>query len=105
MKISYLVLYTNDLDKTKSFYEGLGFRLTPESHGTGPLHYSCTLDSLVVELYPTRKSPTVTRIGVVHPALETLLSSRPDIHPNKLGNYEIKDPQGTTIEFLKNTPS
>jgi transcriptional regulator with XRE-family HTH domain len=51
-KISLLVLRVSDLETSRAFYTHLGLRLIPEKHGAGPLHYSCTMQETVMELYP-----------------------------------------------------
>lgn len=62
MKLSYLVLYSSDLEKLKSFYEDLGLQFKQEQHGGGSVHYSCSLDNVVLELYP---GDSPVRLGFV----------------------------------------
>lgn len=55
-RMSLLVLRVADLEISRSFYAGLGLELVPERHGDGPLHYSCTMDGTVMELYASTTS-------------------------------------------------
>jgi transcriptional regulator with XRE-family HTH domain len=48
-----LVLRCQDLDESKAFYSELGAQLTEERHGNGPVHYSFSCGTLLVELYPS----------------------------------------------------
>ena len=58
------VIYCQDLEKSRIFYELIGFILTWEQHGSGPVHYSFRADKknsddsdedkLLYELYPTQ---------------------------------------------------
>jgi catechol 2,3-dioxygenase-like lactoylglutathione lyase family enzyme len=78
--MNLVVIRVADLERSREFYSTLGLDLTLEKHGTGPLHYSCEMNDVVVELYPTKKSPTGGgRIGLRVPtprrAVERLLAS------------------------------
>ncbi len=55
MKLSYLVIKSNDLEKSKTFYEAIGFHLVKEKHGSGVEHYSFALNDFIIELYPANK--------------------------------------------------
>jgi len=65
--INLIVLSTDNLAKSLEFYSFLGFIFQEEKHGNGPIHYSCEINNLVLELYlstanfPAEKS---TRIGI-----------------------------------------
>jgi predicted enzyme related to lactoylglutathione lyase len=63
--LNLVVLKVRDLARSKAFYEALGLTLVEEQHGKGPVHFSCSQNGLVFELYPTGDaeiSPSV-RLG------------------------------------------
>lgn len=47
-----LVIRVSDLERSREWYEELGFSFVQEQHGTGPIHYSAERDGFVFELYP-----------------------------------------------------
>lgn len=58
-----LVLRCRNIEATRDFYTRLGLSFRQEQHGTGPIHYSARLGSLLLELYPTQQEPDNTRLG------------------------------------------
>jgi catechol 2,3-dioxygenase-like lactoylglutathione lyase family enzyme len=56
--MNLVVIRVSDLERSRGFYSTLGLALNPEKHGAGPLHYSCVMNDVVVELYPTKKRVT-----------------------------------------------
>jgi lactoylglutathione lyase len=67
MDIRLLVLRTSDIKKLADFYSLLGLTFNYHKHGNSPMHYSATVGSMVLEIYPLAKSQTVAdenlRIG------------------------------------------
>ena len=68
--LSLIVLRTADLDSALAFYSLLGLKFVQEQHGNGPIHYSCSMDGLVIEIFPgkpesapDRKNAGATMIG------------------------------------------
>ena len=51
-QLELLVLRTEHMNNSLDFYRALGFELTMEQHGSGPVHYSCQLGKVVMEIYP-----------------------------------------------------
>jgi lactoylglutathione lyase len=51
-RLSTIVLRVGDLEQAAAFYEALGLSFRREQHASGPVHYSCDLGTVVVELYP-----------------------------------------------------
>ena len=49
-----LVLFSPEIEATRSFYERLGLKFVRERHGTGPEHFACDVDGFVLEIYPQR---------------------------------------------------
>ena len=52
MELKLLVIRCKDIEKSKDFYEKLKFNFKKEQHGKGPIHYSCCVGNMVLELYP-----------------------------------------------------
>jgi hypothetical protein len=53
-QLSLIVIRATDIEETMGFYRAIGLAFQEEQHGSGPLHYSCTLDGVVLEIYPHR---------------------------------------------------
>ena len=63
--ISLVVVRTEDLERSRAFYDLLGLALVFEQHGSGPKHYSFTSAGTVFELYPAgaARPDKSTRLG------------------------------------------
>ena len=57
-ELTLVVLRCADLERTRTFYEALGFTLTAEQHGSGPRHYCARLGETVLEFYPDASGST-----------------------------------------------
>jgi hypothetical protein len=60
MEIRLIVIRTNDQKRLADFYSLLGLTFDYHKHGNSPMHYSVTIGSLVLEIYPLTKSQTET---------------------------------------------
>lgn len=76
-KISLVVIRTSNLDRAIAFYRTLGLSFNEEKHGNGPVHFSCELDNLVLEIYPGKetgpidyKSSGATMLGFNVPSVD-----------------------------------
>lgn len=58
MEIRLIVIRTNDQKRLADFYSLLGLIFDYHKHENTPLHYSTTIGSLVLEIYPLTKSQT-----------------------------------------------
>ena len=105
--LSYIVLYTRDLERLRLFYESLGLTFVRERHGAGPEHYSATTkEGLVLELYPgmsatgrlgfTVKSVKKTMEELARNGFSPIGSDMPSSGKNSL---LIRDPDGRHIEL------
>ena len=104
MKISLLVIRCENIEVSKTFYEGLGLIFQKEKHGNGPEHYSSEYDGTVFELYPNKGIAPIdnTRLGFKITNLkETLSSLSIDNTYEFNGNtvYVVIDPDGRKIEL------
>jgi transcriptional regulator with XRE-family HTH domain len=110
-KINLLVLRVADLEASRAFYAVLGLDLIPQRHGQGPLHYSCTVQQTVMELYPcTESSSGRNRLRLGFEAhkqvLERLLASGLLKQPPRIIRsqprsdvYLVRDPDENSIEL------
>jgi lactoylglutathione lyase len=74
--VTLLVLRCADIERSRAFYESLGFHLQAEKHGSGPEHYSMRIGALVLELYPLTDAETRgLRIGFSVADLSTALQA------------------------------
>jgi len=49
---SLVVIRSSNLEAALSFYGALGLSFVQEQHGSGPVHYSCDMGGVVLEIYP-----------------------------------------------------
>lgn len=64
--LNLLVIRVSDLERSRQWYEELGFSFVQEQHGSGPIHYAAEQDGFVFELYPASARNPVsasTRLG------------------------------------------
>ncbi len=107
--LSLLVLRSPRLDVVRQFYESLGLRLSEERHGSGPLHYSCSLGETVLEFYPADgpEAPTEIRLGLALPdlssALERIRRIGGDILKSGATSAVVRDPDGRKVELTQRT--
>ena len=105
MKLNLLVLRCKEIEVTKRFYKKLGVEFIKEQHGKGPVHYSCDVGGVLLELYPLKKgelSLEQSRLGfaVDRKYMEAMQNKM-------LSSYEfdgievmvVQDPDGRKIEL------
>ncbi len=95
ISLGLLVLRASDLEKSLAFYRAIGLTFTQEQHGSGPVHYACTIGGTVMEIYPgepgtapERKSGGATMLGFNVAALDETLAALA-----KLGYSPIAPPK------------
>lgn len=113
MEIRLLVIRTNDQKRLADFYGLLGITFHYHKHGNSPMHYSASIGSLVMEIYPLTKSQTEPdkniRLGFGIDNFEETLDS---LRKNNFAFSEptqtdfglltvISDPDGRKIELYK----
>ena len=54
--LSLIVLRAINIEVSLAFYQALGITFVQEQHGSGPVHYSCDLGGVILELYPAKPS-------------------------------------------------
>ncbi len=105
MNLKYLVIKCNELEKSKAFYEAIGFHPVKEKHGSGAEHYSFAINDFVIELYPSNKSVEgnlILGLEIKIPIEEIMqrlkfISYQQELSKNKNGNISINDPDGNKI--------
>jgi len=112
-QLALLVIKTKDPLALKIFYEKLGLSFQEEKHDTGPLHYSCSFNGVVMEIFPLPKSvavaDTTTRLGFRVKDLDKVISGLRECNTtivaapaqNDWGYTAIiKDPDGRAVELI-----
>ena len=113
MEIRLIVIRTNDTKRLANFYSLLGLTFDYHSHNNSPFHYSATIGSLVLEIYPLAKNQTEVdknlRLGFAIDDFEKTLEllgnngfiySEPTV--TEFGFLTIvSDPDGRKIELYK----
>ena len=56
--LSLIVLRTPNPEALLPFYNALGLEFEREQHGSGPVHFSCEMGEVVLEIYPPKKNQT-----------------------------------------------
>lgn len=49
------MVWSDDVERTRSFYERLGLKFVREQHFGGPLHYAAQVGGDVFEVYPATR--------------------------------------------------
>ncbi|QQS22657.1 hypothetical protein IPM19_03425 [bacterium] len=50
-----MVVYTRQLSRMRDFYKAIGLDLIEEKHGDGPQHFSCKMNNVLIEFYPSEQ--------------------------------------------------
>lgn len=115
--LSLIVIRSANLEAALSFYQALGLDFIEEQHGAGPIHYSCELGNIVLELYPAKNGPALEpqpvdstmlgfKIASLEATLEKLkaLGATPKTAPrdSAWGRWvNIADPDGRVIQLTE----
>lgn len=109
-ELSLLVIRVSDLEKSRAWYERLGFKFSREQHGDGPVHYAAIEAGFVFELYPESAANPVStgvRLGLevqdVHVIIDTQALSEslltgPNTRSGRAGAVLV-DPDGIKVEI------
>src|SRR5688572_16397855 len=113
MEIRLIVIRTNDQKRLTDFYSLLGLTFEFHKHGNSPMHYSATIGSLVLEIYPLAKNQTEAdknlRLGFAidkfEETLKHLANNEITFSEPTLTDFSfltiISDPDGRKIELYK----
>ncbi|MEH2212245.1 VOC family protein [Nostoc sp.] len=117
ISLSFIVIYTMNMESTLSFYSALGMEFIEEQHGPSNLvHHACNLGSIVLEIYPyqatllnpenKQKMVAESRFGFNVTSLEEILCNLEKLGiksklSSKVKNNEqrvsVTDPDGRVI--------
>jgi catechol 2,3-dioxygenase-like lactoylglutathione lyase family enzyme len=111
-----VVLYSRDIETSKIFYERIGLQFQSEQHGTGPQHYSATLNGTTVEIYPRPEDEPEgrVRIGFTVVSLDRIVEELRgggtrilvEPKPSPWGRRAVVEgPDGTRVELLEASES
>jgi predicted enzyme related to lactoylglutathione lyase len=119
--LSLLVLRTAQMDKSLAFYRSLGLGFVEEKHGSGPVHYSTQIGSIVMEIYPgeaapamNRKAAGATMIGLAVDSVDSVVASAQKLCAEILTTPSdsswgrravVLDPDGRAIELSQPKPA
>lgn len=110
--VNLLVLRSPDIHRAAVFYQELGLLFTLHRHGSGPEHYTSSVNGFVFELYPLKPgeaSTTGTRIGFnvddVDSLVKTVTAAGATVivapQDSEWGRRAVvKDFDGYTVELL-----
>src|SRR5687767_7201628 len=115
MEIRILVIRTTDINRLANFYSLLGLKFEYHKHEKSPYHYSATIGSTVLEIYPLAKGQSEAdkelRLGFSVKNFENtiqLLKDNQAIFLSEAMQTDyglmaiIKDPDGRKIELYDN---
>jgi hypothetical protein len=108
-ELALLVVRCQDLELSRLFYEKLGVTFNREQHGAGPIHYSTTLGTTVLELYPASGRPTHIRLGLRINDFSAIIASIPEAvlrvdDKSSLRSALVHDPDGNSVELTNLEP-
>ena len=102
MHISYLVLYVNNIEASRAFYETIGCQCIREQHGQSPVHYAMAFGDCIVELYPKGTRP-VSSVRLGFCVEKSLLQIKGELEASlkSFGEHKLVviDPDGNTVEL------
>ncbi|AEE51822.1 VOC family protein [Haliscomenobacter hydrossis] len=114
MHLKLLVIRTSSPDQLAQFYTYLGLEFEYHQHGSGPFHYACTIDGMVLEIYPLAKGQPATdpylRLGFAVDDFETLIYKLEQLNVKFISTPAqtdfgwmcvVQDPDGRKIEMYK----
>jgi catechol 2,3-dioxygenase-like lactoylglutathione lyase family enzyme len=116
--LSLVVIRAREVERALAFYRALGLAFVREQHGTGPVHYACSLGATVIEIYPAttesepgRRAPGATMLGFTVEAIEPVLVSVRGLGARVLtepktgsaGRWVVEDPDGRSVELTERT--
>lgn len=109
-ELRLLVIRVTDLERSRSWYERLGFEFSQEQHGDGPVHYAAAEAGFVFELYPESPSNPVSsgvRLGFCVPDVRAIVDTQrlsesvvlePERRSERFGTVLV-DPDGIKVEI------
>jgi lactoylglutathione lyase len=113
--LSLIVIRSSNVEAAISFYRALGLSFVREQHGSGPVHYSCELSGVVLEIYPAQsdtvaesKAAGSTMLGFKVASIDDTLAKlqalgfEPNAAPKdaEWGRWaNVTDPSGRSVQL------
>lgn len=114
MHLKLLVIRTPALEDLVQFYTQLGLQFDHHQHDSGPFHYSCMIDQMVLEIYPLAKGQSVVdphlRLGFAVDDFERRMFNLEQLNVKFISTPTqtdfgwmcvVQDPDGRKIELYK----
>ena len=113
MEIRLIVIRTNDPKRLADFYSLLGLIFEYHQHGNSPMHFSASIGTMVLEIYPLTKSQQEAdkhlRLGFTldnfDETLNLLKVSEIEFSEPALTDFGfvtiVSDPDGRKVELYK----
>jgi lactoylglutathione lyase len=114
MELRLIVVRTADMARLADFYTLLGLKFEYHKHGKSPFHYSATIGSTTLEIYPLVKVQSEAdkelRLGFAVDDFDTIIQLLKEkntefLSEPMLTDYGfmtiVKDPDGRKIELYK----
>jgi predicted enzyme related to lactoylglutathione lyase len=110
--LTLIVLRAADLPLTLAFYRTLGLDFSETQRGKGPVHYTCVLGGLLLELYPGKPGAAPERaqagavmLGFTVESLDAVLDAlnAPVVTPPQTTSWGrravVLDPDGRAVDL------
>jgi predicted enzyme related to lactoylglutathione lyase len=114
MQLSLLVLKTDQIERVRDFYAGLGLQFRKERHGTGPVHFAAEAGGIVLEIYPlppsVAQADATTRLGFRVGALDPIIAGMVAAGVSMVAGPQrtewgyravVRDPDGRCVELTQ----
>ena len=110
-RVNLVVIRSQDIGASKTFYEHLGLTFRRHKHGMGAEHYACELPSLVFEIYPdSGVTSSGARVGFSVPELDSTVDALRDAGFRIIAEPKdspwgrravVRDPDGHSVELTE----
>lgn len=120
LSLNLIVFRTAEVNASLAFYTTIGLKFVQEQHGTGPVHYSCEVGNVVIEIYPgkpgsapDRKVAGATLVGFQVTNLDEILKTLKQngvevltpLQDSLWRRVVVQDPDGRAIELTEGSKS
>ena len=113
LTFSLIVVRSAKVEAMLAFYSALGMTWQPEQHGSGPVHHSCSLGEMTMEIYPPKddaEPDAATMIGFKVDSLDDTLANLARLgfepkSPPKTSDWgrwvNVVDPDGRVVQLTE----
>ena len=111
-KLNLIVIYVEDIVRSKAFYSSIGLEFTAERHGSGPEHFAATISEGIFEIYPqsTNNPRGCVRLGFEVDSTDAMVGKMRDAGTNIIAEPSespwgrraiVEDPDGNRVELTE----